>query len=79
MDEIWTAINEDLHSIVDKILEQPTETMGDLKLQLRAYALSESDLWIGGETEGAGDQARHIVEIVSRFVASATRSRRPTI
>ena len=79
MDEIWTAINEDLYSIIDKILEQPTETMGDLKLQLRAYALSESDLWIGGETEGAGDQARISLKLSRGSSASATRSRRPTI
>jgi hypothetical protein len=40
----WNEIGDELHDVVGQILAQPTRSVADLKWQLRAFALGESDL-----------------------------------
>lgn len=67
-EEIWTAINDDLQEIVGEILEHPTRTLGDLKLQLRAFAVIENGLWRGGDNPEFIAQPRRIIDLVAQFL-----------
>lgn len=65
----WSEISEDVISIAEEIMAQPAKTMGDMGLQLRAFAFVESDLWMKGEDlDEFVAQPRAIVDLAARFV-----------
>jgi hypothetical protein len=65
----WTELNNDLYSLCDEILEQPAVSIADLKIQVRAFALSESHVWLeAGTEEIKTNSVKRIVEAFCRHI-----------
>jgi hypothetical protein len=57
---VWNAINDDLFSLADDILAEPSKTLQGLRVQARAITAAAQDLWEGYSGE------KHEFEFICR-------------
>lgn len=66
VDITWNEINDDIREVTTMVLDRPTRSLADLALQLRAFALRESQVWTEDDHADT-DSVRRLVEIACKF------------